>query len=289
MRFHRLMMWGILPVVAISALYISSYSRHTRQPIAQAMVHPLDLPPYSWHMPLPAERAVYPLSVIPGGVESLAELKQIMKDDREIARHLKDFDLSKAKLVRITQPRAAYVSYRIGDRIFWTTRKLTLKKGEVILTDGTHIIRGRCGNDISYVPMKPTAPELEFTAAQLDAPLLPPEDPALMPDSVFLSAYPSSLGTPQVPPIYASPTGAPVDVEPIASGFYPLFSPGGLPGTEAIPAITPVPTPTPTPTPEPMSFLLLSIAGIVIGVLGLVLRREKESNRLLVAPQGSFK
>jgi hypothetical protein len=206
-----------------------------------------------------------------------------MMNDPEVAHHLKDFDLSKAKLVRITEPRAAYVSYRIGDRIFWTTKKLTLKKGEVILTDGTHIIRGRCGNDVSYVPMRPIAQELEFTAAQLDAPLLPPPDPALMPDGAFLSAYSSSLGTPQVPltpPIYTSLTDGPVDVGPIASVLYPLFSPGGAPGTEAIPATTPAPTLAPMPTPEPMSFLLLSTGGIVIGVLGLMLMREKSRTDL---------
>jgi hypothetical protein len=37
-----------------------------------------------------------------------------------------------------------------------------------------------------------------------------------------------------------------------------------------------------------MSFLLLSTGGIVIGVLGFVLKREKESNGPLEAPWGFF-
>jgi hypothetical protein len=272
MRFHKVVMWALAFALVISALYVLPYARHAQQsnaqtiPDAQGMASP-ELA--SWRMPLPARRAVYPLSVIPGGVESVAELKQIIRGDPEIAHHLKDFDVNKTRLVRITQPQAAYVSYRIGDHIFWTAKKLTLRKGELVLTDGTHIIRGRCGNDVSYVPMRPIAPGLELTPAQLDTPLLSPDEPLLLPDSAFFLAYSSSLGTPRVPPIGASP----IEVGPIDSAFFPIFSPGGVPGTEPIPA--------PTPTPEPVPVLLLSTAGIVFGVQRLLLKSRSARQHCL--------
>ena len=53
---------------------------------------------------------------------------------------------------------SGYVSYRFGDKIYWTSKAVHLKAGETIYTDGQHIARGRCLNCYSAHPMMPTRP-----------------------------------------------------------------------------------------------------------------------------------
>jgi hypothetical protein len=48
------------------------------------------------------------------------------------------------------------MSYRTGTGIYWTRRPVALPKGEVILDDGVHELRARCGNLISDEPRTPT-------------------------------------------------------------------------------------------------------------------------------------
>jgi hypothetical protein len=48
-----------------------------------------------------------------------------------------------------------YVSYRKGDKVYWTAKKLQLAEGETLLSDGRSEIRGRCGNRISDLPQLP--------------------------------------------------------------------------------------------------------------------------------------
>jgi hypothetical protein len=55
--------------------------------------------------------------------------------------------------------RLAHMSYRIGDRIYWTKRKLPLNAGEMTLTTGDIEIRSRCGNQISETARLPTSPD----------------------------------------------------------------------------------------------------------------------------------
>jgi hypothetical protein len=51
-----------------------------------------------------------------------------------------------------------YVSYRKGDDIYWTARKVMLQAGETLLTDGRNEMRARCANRISDVPRSPVEP-----------------------------------------------------------------------------------------------------------------------------------
>ena len=55
------------------------------------------------------------------------------------------------RAVTLTAPRSAYVSYRRGDRTYWTRDRVWLKAGETVLTDGATTIRARCGNCVSDV------------------------------------------------------------------------------------------------------------------------------------------
>jgi hypothetical protein len=49
-----------------------------------------------------------------------------------------------------------YTSYRVGAAVYWTRHMVRVRAGETVLSDGTHMIRGRCGNRLSAVPNKPT-------------------------------------------------------------------------------------------------------------------------------------
>ena len=90
--------------------------------------------------PLPA-RALYPFSVIPGGVENVRELRRALARDPVAADHYAGFDLAKARVIRLNHDWPLYVSYRMGDRIFWTSKKLRIHKGERVITDGAHSAR----------------------------------------------------------------------------------------------------------------------------------------------------
>lgn len=102
-----------------------------------------------------AVRRIYRHSVIPGGVADKVELANILRTDLVVAAHYAGFDVGNARAVTVTAPRAVYVSYRKGDQIFWTAKKVMLEQGETLLTDGEHDIRARCANRISDVPQYP--------------------------------------------------------------------------------------------------------------------------------------
>ena len=100
-------------------------------------------------------RRVYPYSIVPGGVLNRAELAQAILADKVVATHYGDILVDKAEPIIVTDARAVYVSYRNGDKVFWTAKKVMLQPGEILLSDGERLIRGRGGNRISDVSMLP--------------------------------------------------------------------------------------------------------------------------------------
>ena len=118
-----------------------------------------NISPIAAHVPHQAlSRQVYPYSVIRGGVHSPEELR-VAEEDPVVRSHYAGFDTSKFKLVSLEQEKMAYVSYRLGDQVFWTDRKLRLKINEVLMTDGIILARARCGNQISETPRTPVSVE----------------------------------------------------------------------------------------------------------------------------------
>jgi len=106
--------------------------------------------------PMPAgARRVYPYSIVPGGLNGRAELVQAVMADKVVAAHYAGFDVHKASLRRVGKPRAVYVSYRKGEQVYWTSKKMMLAEGETLLSDGEHDIRARCGNRIADTPQLP--------------------------------------------------------------------------------------------------------------------------------------
>jgi hypothetical protein len=131
----------------------------------------------------PAEnRPVYPYSVIPGGVEDAKELKWVAEHDPVVAAHYAGFDYDRAHIVRLTLAQTVYLSYRIGNHIYWTRHRLTLHKGEKLLTDGKMTARIRCANRVEELPQQAASrnepPMVKFdqpigTGTALQAPPVP--------------------------------------------------------------------------------------------------------------------
>ena len=109
---------------------------------------------------------VYPYSVVPGGVHSTEALAAAVKDPL-VATHYASIDIAQARIETVPAPRRAYVSYRIGNRLYWTSRTVALHPGEQVLTDGRNEIRARCGNRISETPQQPTSDD-EPEVAEFD-------------------------------------------------------------------------------------------------------------------------
>ena len=79
-----------------------------------------------------------------------------MANDSTVAGHYAGIDKAHLTTGRLSEPLQAHVSYRIGERVYWTKRKVTIQAGEQIVTDGKTLVRGRCGNNISVAPLLPT-------------------------------------------------------------------------------------------------------------------------------------
>ena len=114
-------------------------------------------------------RLVYPYSVIPGGVRSAAELREIAQHDPVVAAHYSGFNYDRARAIKVDHPRLVYVSYRKAGKIHWTSKQATLLAGEMLLTDGRITARTRCGNQVSVLPQADVLPE-EPTMAELERP-----------------------------------------------------------------------------------------------------------------------
>jgi hypothetical protein len=114
-------------------------------------------------------RPVYPYSVVPGGVTDAKELKWVAEHDPVVAAHYAGFDYDHARVVRLTLARTAFVSYRIGNHVYWMRRRISLHKGEDLITDGKITARGRCGNQVAEKPQQ-EASAAEPAPAELDHP-----------------------------------------------------------------------------------------------------------------------
>src|SRR6478609_7588240 len=97
-------------------------------------------------------RPVYPYSIISGGAHSVAELKAAIDADPVVRTHFASFDLSRTRVETLDTPRVAHVSYRVGNNVYWTRKTVILSTGEKVLTDGQHVARTRCGNQVADVP-----------------------------------------------------------------------------------------------------------------------------------------
>jgi hypothetical protein len=155
----RLAAVGLLGVAACAALFALE-ARETASPLAaQAQAAAATPAPAVLRTAAQVEtkktRRVYPYSIVPGGVLDRQELTHAVVVDKVVAAHYAAFEAGKATIKTVDKPRGVYVSYRKGDKVFWTSKKLQLARGETLLSDGQNDIRTRCGNRISDVPRLP--------------------------------------------------------------------------------------------------------------------------------------
>jgi hypothetical protein len=212
-------------------------------------------------------RPVYRHSVVPGGVRSPEEIERVIQRDQVVAAHYKDINPKLMRNERLQQPLLAHVSYRLGDKIYWTKKPVPLPKNEPILTDGQNSIRERCGNLISMDPLAPASDEepplpsfdilmdpMEFAWMRLD--YTPPGVRRGMP-----APGRTAPGSPS-PSLFSvqGPTGGPM--------FRSGESTPGSPSTHLVDPPPGIPTPTgappaevPLPVPEPNTLMMCALAG----------------------------
>jgi hypothetical protein len=223
---------------------------------------------------LPDARPLYPYSVIAGGVRSAGELGSAVRNDAVVARHYADFDVAKAHVISLDRDRLAYVSYRMGEQVFWTGHALLLHKGETLITDGTHEARTRCGNRIADTVQAPSSPQQpaldafeEFApAGELEASNLPIEG-ELAPPAPFSTGHPLALEQSDiVRPFYPFAPGAAFGPglgsfnsggTGSSTGTGTFLNTGGTTGSGSS-SNSGSPGGTPVTTPEPGTLLLLS-------------------------------
>ncbi|HLW86785.1 MAG TPA: PEP-CTERM sorting domain-containing protein [Candidatus Sulfotelmatobacter sp.] len=137
-----------------------------------------------------SRRPVYPYSVVPGGVENARELKWAAEHDPTVAEHYAGFDYDHARVVRVALAQTVYVSYRIGNHVYWTRHRIALHKGEKLITDGKITARARCANRVEEVPQQLNS-EIEPSAAKFDQPIAPRIVPDIMPNPGIAIAIPA--------------------------------------------------------------------------------------------------
>jgi hypothetical protein len=189
---------------------------------------------------------VYPYSIVPGGARTVDEAKRAMSV-ADVRANYANVDLAKLHEEKLATNLSGYVSYRYGEKIYWTAKKLTLRAGETVFTDGVHIVRGRCLNCYSAHPMMPIRPK-EPSEKVLDTPVDIP---------VFAYKFPLlAMEVPALPPVPEELTPT-VPILPVAAPLTP-GKPGGGIWFPLIPIIPPIhrhpgqPTPPGTPTPPPI-------------------------------------
>jgi hypothetical protein len=227
-----------------------------------------------------AKRKVYPYSIVPGGAENVHEAKIDMSDPA-VKVNYAGFNLDQLREEKLKTDLVGYVSYRMGDRVYWTSKKLTLHAGEVVFTDGAHIARGRCLNCYSALPMSPVRPK-EPTEKTLDLPTEMPVTAYEFPRAPFYAPeipIPPGELTPIAPPIAAA-------IGPAAGktgGFWfpiiPLIPPihrhPHSPTSPAGPFTPPPPPPPPVAVvPEPRYGVLLA-AGFLAMLLAKRWRKAR--------------
>jgi hypothetical protein len=212
-----------------------------------------------------SQRPVYKYSILPGGAASREELAGKAAKDKVAAAHYANFEIDKAHVTVVNKPRAVHVSYRKGDRIYWTKRKMTLAAGEALLTDGRSSIRTRCGNRVSDMPQLPVEAggpgedELD-TIVPASAPVPEEGSPVPHQPGAFAGANP----TPDTPARTrtAAPSPGPGGVGiPGGGGVY--VPRAGIPGSPGSPPKAPVPTDTTPGTPDQPGTPLAPPIGVI--------------------------
>ena len=224
-------------------------------------------------------RVVYPYSVIPGGVQTPDDLRQVSEHDRVVGGHYTGFDFRHARIVELDQPKLVYLSYRMGDKVFWTGKRVSLHKGEKLITDGKTTARTRCANQISETAQPAVSPA-EPPAAKFEEPFDGTAGQIPFPgdfNAVGPARELAGLGAAGPPGLQSS------NFAPLPGGGLPPVFPPPIPSKGCLPADTKEAAAAgsgknnpcrshkpPPPVPEPTTIVLVSS-----GLAGIYWRRRK--------------
>jgi hypothetical protein len=211
-----------------------------------------------------SRKVFYPYSVIPGGIQSIDELKVAIARDPVIAAQYAEFRLVNARIIQLERESTMHVTYRRGDHVYWTERELLLPKGELLVTDGSETALARCGNLIAETVADPGSPN-EPTPQELNTPVPSPTAAGeLESDDRF-------PGLQFLPDPYTPPTGTNLHSN---GGSGPgTYVPSGPPGP--IPYPGQPKTPAVIMVPEPGTAMLL-LAGL-LAVMLAYMRKQKNA------------
>ncbi|HYL34490.1 MAG TPA: hypothetical protein VEV17_01110 [Bryobacteraceae bacterium] len=260
-----------LGVVAASAFLTQTLNRHSETP-PQARRPKIPRFPSQATVVTEENRKVFPYSVVPGGAKTLNEAKRAMRDPA-VKDHYAAIDLKNLKQVTLTADLYGYVSYRFGDKIYWTAKQLRLKAGETVYTDGQHIVRGRCLNCYSAHPMLPirkNEPSEAILNTPVEVPMIALSFPRLPPEEAPTLPPPLEELTPEVPVLPGAP-GAPGHG---GIGFFPIIPiippihrhrphPAPVPIVPVVPPVTVV-------TPEPNYVWVMAGVSVILAFLKLI-------------------
>lgn len=240
-----------------------------------------------------APRKIYPYSIIAGGVHNKAQFEQAMRDDPVAAAHYANFNAAKFHLVKLQHAEEAYVSFRVGDNVYWTSHKVVLRKGSELISDGSHYGRTRCGNRISQTPRLPTYNH-EPSARELNTAVLPRVETqafrATAPMGTAVGTPPTRMAALLPPgPSRLIPSGPPAYTPFAGTPLYPPPPDGCGSGDTSVngrcttvrnkpPHNTPLPPPL-SPTPENSTWLLFLTGLALAGAIELKRRRRDAAGR----------
>jgi hypothetical protein len=228
-------------------------------------------------------RVVYPYSVIPGGIQTAEELREVSEHDRIVGSHFAGFDFRNARIMELDQPKLVYLSYRMNGKVFWTAKRISLRKGERLITDGKTTARTRCANQVSETPQPEVSPA-EPPAAKFEQPF--EGTAAQIPFPGDLNA----TGSGREPSPLSSP-GLRTSIAPFPGGGLPPVFPPPIPSKSCLPTGSAgikeeaaagsgknnpcrPHKPPPPAVPEPTTVLLVSS-----GLAGIYWRRRKAAAR----------
>jgi hypothetical protein len=204
-----------LPIIllSVSSGWIAAavmLHRTLPRPSAERPSHPVA---YEMTMVVgPETRKVFPYSLVPGGAQNLDEARRAMNDPAVKANYA-GVDFTKLRQVKLTRSLPGYMSYRSGEKIYWTSKMLTLRAGETVFTDGVYLVRGRCLNGYSpraTLPVWANEPSEQVLDTPVEMPVVAYSIPKLASIAQPLPPSPESL-TPTVP---IFPPTVPVPVIP---------------------------------------------------------------------------
>jgi hypothetical protein len=201
---------------------------------------------------------IYAYSVVPGGVWNIAAYNAALADPIVKAHYagagkpiaLQSFD----------NDQYLYDSYRVGDAVYWTNYKVKIPAGEKmwVTENGSHI-RLRCGNRLSFTPMKPVMAEIPvgdafLVTAQPSADtlneVLPSGSAHILPPSHDSNILPYEAGLlGKLLPSGKAPTRE----------FYPSPSPFGVPNIVPTSFFRPITAIDDVGTPPPAAVVVASV------------------------------